>query len=139
MRHVVLQGARFDCGITRARQLVLRLRGTLTPLVAAQLCGQIQALYRPPASIVVDIRDAPLAMSFEALNHTPDDLHETFRTLPIAVVTERDRELMRAHAWEAAKLGLLRGVFADPLSAQDWAVREQASNQALYSRISKSA
>jgi hypothetical protein len=136
MRPLVLQRVQAICEyrFTR-RQIVLAIRGPWDMEVVPAIAADVDKLAAQlaPRSIVVDFQDAQVLLTPEQLNATPATLSRPVTELPIAmVVNPKTRDLFREHAWHAAKLGLLRGVFSDQRDAQGWA--DRSSNSDRYSR-----
>jgi hypothetical protein len=106
------------------RQLRLRLSGPMTPGVMPQIANDLNrigdgALTR---SIVLDLRSAAVALTYEQLLEAPERLVPALRLQPVAIVCPpATTELFREYAWATAKLGLLRGVFPVQGPAEEWA------------------
>lgn len=145
MRHTFLHnhsGTKCLYGFAPGRQLVVKVNGIFTAETAGAVASDLERVCAGSRSLsmVVDLSGAAVAMSEGELNATPDLLSYPLRVLPIAIVTSPAvRDLFREHAWQAAKLGLLRGVFAEAPGAHLWAHRHQPALYALRSQIPESA
>lgn len=117
------------------QQVRLTISGPITPSVLDALGPDLNRIGTRllAKSIVVDLRPAVLAVSYELLVRTPYDLELPLRTLPVGIIpSAASAEVLREYAWTQAKLGLLRGVFRAPEPAAGWAAQKAARR---YSRI----
>jgi hypothetical protein len=111
------------------RQVRLAVSGPITPSVLVSIGRDLdrigtQSLAR---SFVVDLRPSVVAVSYDQILAGPDNISPTIRALPLAVIPPAASvEVFHDFAWEMARLGLLRGTFADPARAQEWAGRKEA-------------
>jgi hypothetical protein len=132
----------FGFDICSGRQVVVSVAGPVTPSVLRALGADVDRVASGvlAKSIVVDWTRAAIAVSYEELVASPATLSLPVRVLPIAIVPASGlRETFRELAWEHAKLGLVRGVFAAQDTAQDWAHRSESLALLQHCRIPESA
>lgn len=132
--------ARYEFG--PARHVRLTVRGPVTPSVLSALAVDLEriALGVLAQSILTDYSRAALAVTYEQMVQAPARYSLAMQALPIAIVTAIPvRELFSEYAWAMAKLGLLRGVFGAPDSADSWVRKKATPALALHCRIQESA
>jgi hypothetical protein len=130
------EAAQCEFGFGESRQVIVRVTGVLTPTSAGLVAAQLDRIASGvlAKAVLVDLSKALVALSEEQLNATPQTLPYATRVLPIAILPPPGvMELFKEHSWHAAKLGLLRGAFAEPGQAQEWLGRKAAA-RGLYSR-----
>jgi hypothetical protein len=122
------------------RQVHMRMTGPLTPSVMRSIAVDISRVghYLLAKSFVLDLEAAAMAIPFDELVRAPQYMDPMLRVKPLALVPPSTAdELFREYAWAQAKLGLLRGVFAEGARARGWA--EVKGESRLYSRTPVSA
>lgn len=127
-----------DCtfGFGLRQQVMLEVSGILTLESVVMVAADVERIaYGVQAkSIVIDLRNSLVALSYEELNCSPELLSPAIRNLPIALIAPSGAsELLREHAWWAAQEGLLRGVFQEVREGHHWA-HEKERRCDLYSR-----